>query len=94
MLAFDAVLCSNLQQRLLDTAKAIKKEVTDGSSSHISQAYYHRNAAHFRAAPGLAEQLKESYFRVLALVNAFEEMRNYLQAFVSARFNHHTLYLW
>lgn len=84
----------NVQQRLLDTAKAVKEEVTDGSSWHISQAYYRCNTAHFGAAPGLAEQFKDAYARVLALVNDFVEMRYYLQDFVSGRLNHHTLYLW
>lgn len=84
----------NVQQRLLDTLKAIKAEVTDLWSWHTSQGYYHCNKPGFGAAPGLAERFEESHARVVALINDFLEARDYLQNFVSGRVNHHALYLW
>jgi hypothetical protein len=83
----------NVQQRILDTLRAIKAEVTDLSSWHTSGGYYRCNTASFGAPSGLAERFKESHARVLALVNDFWVARDYLHDFILGRVNHHALYL-
>lgn len=84
----------NVQQRILDSLRAIKTEVTEMSAWHTRDGCYRPNADFFGGPPELAERFKASHALVLALVYDFFEAFAYLQEFVRGHLNHHVLYLW
>jgi len=84
----------NLQNRMLDTLKSVKTEVTDLSNWHTNNGYYLCNGRVFGTPTEKAEKFRKSHAEVLQLIDDYFIARNELQQFIIGQVNHNLLYLW